>query len=183
MVANEAYLNTARQRISVRRHARLVDYFLHEGCNARAFVHFALAPQTRRTLSAGHSRLFTQPPGIEAAVIEPGSEHERAARNAGVLVFETVHEKQLSESLNELHFYTWGDEECCLPRGATSATLEGHAEGLAARRLPGIRRKRKSPTRLTEEDADRKHRHVVRLTRVEFTGDPSGKLFGPEAGG
>src|SRR5690606_5996430 len=37
-VAQEAYLGTARRRISVRRHARLVDYFLHEGCNARAFV-------------------------------------------------------------------------------------------------------------------------------------------------
>src|SRR5882672_151088 len=37
-VATEAYLDTARQRISVRRHARLVDYFMHEGCNARAWV-------------------------------------------------------------------------------------------------------------------------------------------------
>jgi hypothetical protein len=37
-VATEAYLDTARQRISVRRHARLVDYFVHEGCNARAWV-------------------------------------------------------------------------------------------------------------------------------------------------
>lgn len=37
-VATEAYLNTARQRISVRRHARLVDYLMHEGCNARTWV-------------------------------------------------------------------------------------------------------------------------------------------------
>jgi hypothetical protein len=37
-VATEAYLDTARQRISIRRHARLVDYRMHEGCNARAFV-------------------------------------------------------------------------------------------------------------------------------------------------
>jgi predicted phage baseplate assembly protein len=37
-VASEAYLFTARQRISVRRHARLVDYHLHEGCNARAWL-------------------------------------------------------------------------------------------------------------------------------------------------
>ena len=35
-VATEAYLATARRRISVRRHARLVDYRMHEGCNARA---------------------------------------------------------------------------------------------------------------------------------------------------
>src|SRR6185295_16806663 len=31
-VATEAYLDTARRRISVRRHARLVDYPMHEGC-------------------------------------------------------------------------------------------------------------------------------------------------------
>ena len=37
-VATEAYLGTARRRISVRRHARLLDYVLHEGCNARAWV-------------------------------------------------------------------------------------------------------------------------------------------------
>ena len=37
-VATEAYLQTGRQRISVRRHARLVDYFLHEGCNSRAWL-------------------------------------------------------------------------------------------------------------------------------------------------
>src|SRR5207342_294910 len=45
VIANEAYLNTARQRVSVRRHARLVDYYLHEGCNARAFVHFEVIGQ------------------------------------------------------------------------------------------------------------------------------------------
>ena len=37
-VATEAYLATARRRISLRRHARLVDYLMHEGCNARAWV-------------------------------------------------------------------------------------------------------------------------------------------------
>jgi hypothetical protein len=38
----EAYLGTARKRVSVRRHARLVDYFLHEGTNARAWVAFTV---------------------------------------------------------------------------------------------------------------------------------------------
>ncbi|MEI8211031.1 MAG: baseplate J/gp47 family protein [Planctomycetota bacterium] len=38
-VATESYLGTARQRSSVRRHARLADYRMHEGCNARSFLH------------------------------------------------------------------------------------------------------------------------------------------------
>ena len=52
VVANEAYLNTARQRVSVRRHARLVDYYLHEGCNARAFVHFKVTREGAAAFAA-----------------------------------------------------------------------------------------------------------------------------------
>jgi hypothetical protein len=37
-VATEAYLGTSRRRVSVRRHARLLDYVMHEGCNARAWI-------------------------------------------------------------------------------------------------------------------------------------------------
>ena len=38
LATTEAYLDTARRRISVRRHVRLVDYPMHDGCNARAGV-------------------------------------------------------------------------------------------------------------------------------------------------
>ena len=60
-VATEAYLGTARRRVSVRRHARLVDYPMHDGCNARAWVQvqvnsdFFLMPAGHATLHA-HSR-------------------------------------------------------------------------------------------------------------------------------
>lgn len=60
-IANEAYLATARQRVSVRRHARLVDYFMHEGCNARAFVHFDIVGQA--VALAKGSQLLTRTPG------------------------------------------------------------------------------------------------------------------------
>ena len=43
-VATEAYLGTARRRASVRRHARLVDYAMHDGANARAWVVVGPAP-------------------------------------------------------------------------------------------------------------------------------------------
>src|SRR5262245_56559955 len=43
-VATEAYLGTARRRTSVRRHARLVDYRMHDGCNARVWVQVLLDP-------------------------------------------------------------------------------------------------------------------------------------------
>ena len=37
-VGTEAYLGTSRKRSSVKRHVRLLDYFLHEGNNARTWV-------------------------------------------------------------------------------------------------------------------------------------------------
>ena len=39
-VATEAYLTTARQRASVRRHSRLVDYAMHDGASARTWLVF-----------------------------------------------------------------------------------------------------------------------------------------------
>ena len=44
-VATEAYLGTARKRVSVRRHARLLDYPMHDGCNARVWVTIQVAPE------------------------------------------------------------------------------------------------------------------------------------------
>ena len=59
-VATEAYLGTARRRVSVRRHARLVDYRMHDGCNARAWVQLQVGtgagggPLLRRRDAAPH---------------------------------------------------------------------------------------------------------------------------------
>jgi Baseplate J-like protein len=175
VIANEAYLNTARQRISVRRHARLVDYYLHEGCDARAFVHFRVLRGAGPQLLPWHTRLFTSAPGAPA-VIEPGSAAERAARAAGVLVFETAHAATLHASLNELDFYTWGDEDCCLPRGATRATLAGALSDLKIGDFL-VFQEVLNPRTGEAADADRTHRHVVRLTRVVTGEDPSGRLF------
>ncbi len=61
-VATEAYLNTARQRISVKRHARLVDYQLHEGCNARTFMHLNVVGSDPVILNPDDAYFVTQHP-------------------------------------------------------------------------------------------------------------------------
>lgn len=175
VIANEAYLATARQRISVRRHARLVDYYLHEGCNARAFVHFDVAEGAGDQVVPKRTRLLTKtielPTGMEA-----GSRDEERALDAGALVFETASDVTLRRAHNRFLFYAWGDTGCCLPRGSTAATLAGHAEGLQAGDFL-IFKEVFSPTTFDESNADRSHRHVVRLTRVTLDVDPSGGLF------
>ena len=175
VIANEAYLNTARQRISVRRHARLVDYYLHEGCNARAFVHLEVTTGASDQILPRGTRLLTKTPSLPT-VMEPGSRDEQRALEAGALVFETAHEVTLRQAHNHFSFYTWGDTGCCLPLGATTATIKGHWEKLQAGDFL-VFREIVSPTTFQPEDADRAHRHVVRLTRVTPDVDPSGRLF------
>jgi hypothetical protein len=172
-IATEAYLATARRRVSVRRHARLVDYHLHEGCNARVWMHFSVAGNDL-PLAAGTavlSRVAGAPP-----VIAPASRALDEALRSGATVFETVRDDTVHADLNRLLFYTWGDEACCLSAGTTRATLRGHhprlAVGAALAFVEAF-----SPTTGTAGDADRSHRHIVRLTRVTPGQDPSGQLF------
>lgn len=173
-VANEAYLETARQRISVRRHARLIDYSLHDGASARAFVH--LGVNSLGTLPAG-TQVLTRigaPLGDRMPPHGPVilAELEAQALTATGAVFETLEEVSLHPSLNEMTIHPWGHRQCCLPRGTTTVDLVGD---LTAELLPGtllLFEEVKGPETGLEIDAGPTHRQVVRLTKVEGTRDP-----------
>ena len=196
-VATEAYLETARQRISVRRHARLVDYQMHEGCNARAFVFVetdggnltSLDPEKiyfvtrcaeleraggralgaddfeRLRIPSSHYDVFMPMAASQRACdlgelknvdelvnelrnvegqfaqrlracLTSNTQHLLAAWHGQAAPSETLRAALIDElrrltgkfiDLYEAHstisFYTWGDAECCLSRGATKATL------------------------------------------------------------
>ncbi len=185
-VATEAYLSTARQRISVRRHVRLVDYSMHEGCNARAWV----------SITADQD--VTDPPIATADIsflaaydgpLPPSGTNLRAARmptlrDSQCVTFQPVSEAPLLlyAAHNRISFYTWGDELCCLPAGATQATLLDQDRRPAA----GAEVERKlhlqvgdvllleeviGPATGSPDDADPEHRHLVRLTRIELSED------------
>ena len=162
-VATEAYLETARRRTSVRRHLRLIGEGLHEGCNARAFVHvevdgdvldvprrdlsFVTAwqgmPRTGRALTDDELRAV---PRDRFEVFEPMRQH------GPTLSFRRAH--------NRIELYTWGERECCLPRGATSATLRDAwiaaeappAEG-SPRQPPAAAPSQQPPLRAPEAEA------------------------------
>ena len=57
-IATEAYLGTALHRVSARRHARLVDYRMHDGCNARTWVHMNAGVDS--VFVPQHTQLFTR---------------------------------------------------------------------------------------------------------------------------
>ena len=179
-VATEAYLGTARRRASVRRHARLVDYIVHDGCNARAWVQVQLRSGVSPVTLPGPSKdkSGTQ---LLTRIDEPSgalhSDKLAAALSAGAEVFETMHDVTLHAAHNELKFYTWGNRECCLPKRATQATLQGSVASLSVGDYL-IFEEVCDPRTGKPEDADPAHRHAARLTRVISTAtDPLGGRF------
>lgn len=147
-VATEAYLRTARRRISVRRHARLVDYAMHEGCNARALLH--LASSTDRTIDLADTFFITscratgqdgtaaitiadleRVPVAEYEVFEPLTAIAESMRSPCGLGWHPAHPQptgstqpfEIVAARSEMRFYTWGSRTCWLREGATSATL------------------------------------------------------------
>jgi hypothetical protein len=150
--ATEAYLGTARRRVSVRRHARLLGYRMHEGSAARTFVHLEV---NQNVPIAKGTRFLTGERG-----------------DPETLVFEALHALAARPEHDEIGLYTWTDEQCCLPRGVTRATLSG---GTALALAPGdlLLFEEIAGVRSGEAvDTDRSHRHVVRLTEVTPGNDP-----------
>jgi hypothetical protein len=109
-------------------------------------------------------------------VFEPGGPEHRAALAARAETFETVGDATLYASHERFDFWTWGDAGCCLPKGATSATLLGHHPNLAAGDLL-VLAEVAGPVTGRPEDADPAKRAAVRLTSVLASTDPSGGLF------
>ena len=172
-IATEAYLGTARRRVSVRRHARLVDYVMHDGCNARAWVQVQVDGDNV-SLPQG-TPLLTRIAGQPGAIV-PGSSAHDAALASRPEVFETMHAVTLFAAHNALPFYTWGARECCLPTGATRATLGGHFPDLHAGDVLVFEEVLGPDTGLSH-DANPAQRHAVRLTTVALTQDPLGGRF------
>ena len=196
-VATEAYLETARQRISVRRHVRLVDYQMHEGCNARTWVWLETSIDIDINLTEIYFITPYQDASISNAILT--TEDLRNIENQKYEVFEPIkidsqQSIKIYQKHNEIYFYTWGNSECCLPKGATSATLLDEWVPPAAiptqqdrcdddgslPTLPELERKLKlkvGDILILEEvkgaktgnpaDADITHRHAVCITNIE----------------
>lgn len=177
-VATEAYLGTARQRTSVRRHARMVDYPMHDGANARAWVSVSVSVGAEGWTLPGPTDTSPGTAFVTAsqggAVLEERELQE--AVNAGAEVFESLHPLTLYEAHGCMTFHTWGEARCCLPVGATSATLRNDGARLQPDTFKAglvlLLEEDRGPESGRTLDADPSRRHAVRLTRVTFGEDP-----------
>jgi hypothetical protein len=174
-IATEAYLTTARQRISIRRHARLVDYAIQEGCNARVWLWVAVNADV--ALPAG-TEFLTKIAGAATTLASP-SQALTFARQQNPQSFESMLPVTLHESLGApINFHNWGGLDCCLPAGATSATLRGAYSDLKPGDVLIFQETRGRDTG-NPDDADPSRRLAVRLTKAQVSSDPVGGCFVP----
>ena len=100
------------------------------------------------------------------------------------LGFATMQDAQLWLEQNEIQFYTWDDTDCCLPAGATSATLICNPalnQNLTTLK-PGsvlILEEVMGPNTGDPEDANPHNRWAVRLTGVQLTDYKNQPLVDP----
>ncbi|MGZ4798529.1 MAG: hypothetical protein ACXVL8_02685 [Acidimicrobiia bacterium] len=188
-VANEAYLDTARQRVSAKRHAKLIDYTMHDGRNAWTYVHLNVS--TKGTIDPGRQLVTrieapmrfdrvplapaarpTRPPGTLLHRIDD-DDYRTDPALAQVRAFETAATCEVDPRNNDLRIHTWGNEECCLAEGATTAHVYAvNAAGTTAVRpplVPGdwlLFEEVRGPTTGASADADPTHRQVVKIVHV-----------------
>lgn len=195
-VATEAYLGTARKRTSIRRHSRALDYNMHDGCNARVWFSIEVDTEDNYILPSG-TRLYTglndKQGSLTAKTKEKnnGDGYEKfisfdpaVILGSGALIFETMHDIKLHANYEKILFYTWGDEECWLPEGATAATLTDQwlkpniEDNSKSNRMLGnlevgdvlLLEEKRSPK--GNKKPDPAHKHIIRITDVAFKVDP-----------
>jgi hypothetical protein len=189
-VATEAFLETCRLRISAKRHARLVDYRMHDGRNAFGFVVLeadeasptnGVVPIGTRFLTRLQQPLRGEPaaPGpVIAKLAENAYDADPALREA--LVFEATARTRILPSLNRLFLHELGDTQCCLPKGSMRAFLYGVDRASLTAYAPDLNA---GDWLLLEEvrgvesgaaiDLDPAHRQFVRLIEVRRTAPAS----------
>jgi hypothetical protein len=98
----------------------------------------------------------------------------QTALTQGAVVFETLHDITLHGAHNEMQFYTWDDDSCCLPKGATTAALVNPPAPNSLKLAAGdavVFEEKIGPATGAAADADPAHRWVVRLTAVNSVTD------------
>jgi hypothetical protein len=163
-IAREAYLETATQRRSLRRHASLVDYHIHDGLGASTWLDFAvslpgtIAAGTLVTDALGKVQFETGRGFSESFAIPPALPKTYA----------------VDPVRNVLLPHQWDEEDTCLKAGSTELFIEGaHAADLPLDDTPAGQPPGRWVVLVTKptDPAVKARTAVVRLTTVEDTFD------------
>jgi hypothetical protein len=164
-IAREAWLATAAQRRSLRRHARLVDYPVHDGKGAATWLDF---DASQDAAIAASMPVQTKPaaPGATPVTFEVGTGLADALADKKFAVV---------AARTKLTPHLWDASVACLPAGATEMHVQGHHQAHLPldEDLPG--RKPGRWVLLRTDPTDRSlplRRHPVRLIAVKDESDP-----------
>lgn len=115
-VAREAYMETASQRRSIRRHARLVDYTVHDGLGAIAWIDFQL------NVGVGNQSI---PAGMRISSISDKGQEIHFEIGHGLDSVISGDNYYVDEARNILLPHIWDEDDVCLPVGATEMHVQG----------------------------------------------------------
>ncbi len=116
-VMNEAYLASARKRVSLARHARLMDYHIHEGNQASTLLALEVNLAAISEPQAGATRQYFF---AEHAKVWAGLPKETSSST----VFLARANTRVHPLVNRMGLYTWSDSIPSLLAGDTSADLK-----------------------------------------------------------
>lgn len=186
-VSNEAFLDTVRQRVSAKRHTRLIDYNMHDGRNAWTYVHLEVSstgqvPMGTKILSRVGDPLRNNntPPGTVIREIDlPDDAFSADPALKRSRVFETSHALDVYPENNTIYLHAWGNLQCCLPGGATSAYVyaldPANPDQVVRPTLQAgdflIFEEVMGPETGNQADADPTHRQALQLVDVSDTED------------
>ncbi len=116
-VMNEAYLASARKRVSLARHARLMDYHIHQGNQANTILalEVALSQPSEPQVGATKQYYFDNHVKVWAGTPDEDSRSVFFLSNGPTRVHQLV---------NRMSLYTWSDSIPSLVAGDTSADLK-----------------------------------------------------------
>lgn len=107
-VMNEAYLGTARKRVSLARHARLMDYHIHQGNQASTWLALKVDDGAEFDLN----KVF---------LVWAGSND---IKDMSSIVFMSQRQQHMHHLLNQMGLYTWSDSIPALKAGSITADLK-----------------------------------------------------------
>ncbi len=118
-VMNEAYLASARKRVSLARHSRLMDYHIHQGNQASTWLALELGND------AGVKKMFQLKEGLKVWAGESTETMPKTETDNSIVYFSRHAEAQtIHQYLNNIGLYTWSDTITTLKAGSTRADLK-----------------------------------------------------------
>lgn len=162
-IAREAYLETATQRRSLRRHARMVDYEMHNGLSASTWLDVTVKTGLTDDLPGG------------ADVWALSDKGKRISYEVGRGLADAVTNVSFNVAAvrNALTPHIWDEDDICVHIGATELFVKGHQKTNLSFDDPPEDPDGKLVLLKTEptDPADPERRWLVRIINVEETRD------------